>query len=126
MIPGGGARNFIAPISDVSIDHDSWDVSGLKGTGSKAATLKEVFVSNYRIHELVDTYNDVSPGLEVNDRPLYWMSFLGIFNSTATNTVIGTAMCGVSTFIEQSRVRLIRGSDMGWRIVIAAHPILYG
>lgn len=122
VILGGGARNFIVPISDVSIDHNSWDVSGLKGTGSKAVTLKDVFVPDYRIHELVDTYNDANPGWEVNNRPLYWMSFLGIFNSTASNTVIGTAMCGVNTFIEQSRVRLTR---QGTGAPIAQNPFLH-
>ncbi|QCY14750.1 acyl-CoA dehydrogenase [Pseudomonas sp. MPC6] len=122
VILGGAARNFVVPVSDVSIDHGSWDVSGLKGTGSKAVTLRDVFVPSYRIHELVDTYNDANPGWEVNNRPLYWMSFLGIFNSTATNTVIGTAMCGINTFIEQSRVRLTR---QGTGAPIAQNPFLH-
>src|SRR5690606_25798409 len=34
VILGGSDRNFVVPIADVSIDHDSWDVHGLKGTGS--------------------------------------------------------------------------------------------
>jgi 3-hydroxy-9,10-secoandrosta-1,3,5(10)-triene-9,17-dione monooxygenase len=122
VILGGAARNFVVPVSDLSIDHSSWDVSGLKGTGSKALTLKDVFVPDYRIHELVDTYNDANPGWEVNNRPLYWMSFLGIFNSTATNTVIGTATCGIDTFIEQSRVRLTR---QGTGAPIAQNPFLH-
>lgn len=122
VILGGGARNFVVPVSDVTIDHSSWSVSGLKGTGSKAVTLKDVFVPTYRIHELVDTYNDANLGWEVNNRPLYWMSFLGIFNSTATNTVIGTAMCGINTFIEQSRVRLTR---QGTGAPIAQNPFLH-
>lgn len=36
VLPGGRDRNFVVPISDVSVDHGSWDVQGLKGTGSKA------------------------------------------------------------------------------------------
>ncbi|MNZ36767.1 Flavin-dependent monooxygenase, oxygenase subunit HsaA [compost metagenome] len=122
VVIGGGARNFVVPISDLSIDHNSWEVSGLKGTGSKAVTLKDVFVPDYRIHELADTYNDANLGWAVNNRPLYWMSFLGIFNSTATNTVLGTATCGINTFIEQSRVRLTR---QGTGAPIAQNPFLH-
>lgn len=122
VILGGAARNFVVPVSDMTVDHASWNVSGLKGTGSKSVTLKDVFVPSYRIHELADTYNDVNPGWEVNNRPLYWMSFLGIFNSTATNTVIGTALCGINTFIEQSRVRLTR---QGTGAPIAQNPFLH-
>ena len=108
VILGGGDRNFVVPMKDYTVDHDSWDVSGLKGTGSKSVTLENVFVPDYRTHRLIDTYNDANPGWAVNDRPLYWLSFIGMFNSTPANTAVGTAKGGIRTFIEQSRVRLSR------------------
>ncbi|MDO1484616.1 acyl-CoA dehydrogenase [Rhodococcus rhodochrous] len=122
VILGGGDRNFVVPISDLTIDHNSWDVQGLKGTGSKAVTLDDVFVPDYRTHLLVDTYNDANPGWAVNNRPLYWVSFTSIFNSTPANTVIGTATAGVETFIEQSRVRLTR---QGTGAPAAQNPFLH-
>ena len=122
VILGGGDRNFVVPLQDVSIDHGSWDVQGLKGTGSKSVTLKDVFVPDYRTHLLVDTYNDANPGWEVNNRPLYWVSFLGLFNSTPANTAIGTATGGIETFIEQSRVRLTR---QGTGAPAAQNPFLH-
>lgn len=122
VILGGGDRTFVVPLHDVSIDHDSWDVQGLKGTGSKSVTLKDVFVPDYRTHLLVDTYNDANPGWEVNNRPLYWVSFLGLFNSTPANTAIGTATGGIETFIEQSRVRLTR---QGTGAPAAQNPFLH-
>lgn len=122
VILGGGDRNFVVPVADLTIDHNSWDVQGLKGTGSKAVTLVNAFVPDYRTHLLVDTYNDANPGWTVNNRPLYWVSFTSIFNSTPTNTAIGTATGGVETFIEQSRVRLTR---QGTGAPAAQNPFLH-
>lgn len=122
VILGGGARNFVVPIADVSVDHGSWDVQGLKGTGSKAVTLENVFVPSHRVHELVDTYNDANPGWAVNDRPLYWMSFMSMFNATPANTAVGTALGGIETFVEQSRTRLTR---QGTGAPAAQNPFLH-
>jgi len=122
VILGGGDRNFVVPIGDLTIDHDSWDVQGLKGTGSKSLTLTDVFVPDYRTHLLVDTYNDANPGWAVNNRPLYWVSFTSIFNATPANTAVGTATAGVETFIEQSRVRLTR---QGTGAPAAQNPFLH-
>jgi 3-hydroxy-9,10-secoandrosta-1,3,5(10)-triene-9,17-dione monooxygenase len=122
VVLGGGDRNFVVPRCDFTIDHDSWDVQGLKGTGSKAVTLDDVFVPEYRTHRLVDTYRDTNPGWLVNNRPLYWMSFTGVFNSTPTNTAVGTAAGGLTTFFEQSRIRFTR---QGTGAPVAANPFLH-
>lgn len=122
VILGGGDKALVVPINDVEIDHSSWDVQGLKGTGSKSVTLKDVFVPDYRTHRFIDTYNDENPGWAVNNVPLYWMSFTSVFNSTPTNTVIGTALGGIDTFLEQSRVRLTR---QGTGAPIAQNPFLH-
>ncbi|MGA7205817.1 MAG: acyl-CoA dehydrogenase family protein [Specibacter sp.] len=122
VILGDGDKAHVVPIDDVVIDHASWQVEGLKGTGSKSVTLTDVFVPEYRTHRFVDTYNDANPGWAVNNVPLYWVSFLAIFNSTPTNTVIGTALGGFNTFIEQSRQRLSR---QGTGSPIAQNPFLH-
>lgn len=122
VILGGGIRNYVVPVSDVVIDHASWDVQGLKGTGSKSVTLRNVFVPDYRVHNLEDTYNDANPGWSVNNRPLYWLSFTGIFNSTPVNTVIGTASFGLKLFMEQARTRYTR---QGTGVPVAENPFLH-
>ncbi|MDO5699089.1 MAG: hypothetical protein Q4G51_14060 [Dermatophilus congolensis] len=122
VILGARDRNFVVPIEDVTVDPDSWDVQALKGTGSKSVTLVDVFVPHYRTHYLVDTYNDANPGWAVNNRPLYWVSFLSTFNATPTNTAIGTGLAGVHTFIEQSRTRLTR---QGTGAPAAQNPFLH-
>lgn len=122
VIVGGGDRSFVVPTRDVIIDHNSWDVQGLKGTGSKSVTLTEVFVPEYRCHKFMDTFNDVNPGWDVNDRPLYRLSFMGLFNATATNTIIGTGLEGLRIFMDQSMVRLTR---QGTGAPIANNPFMH-
>ena len=120
--PGRRRPELRGPAADFTIDQDSWDVQGLKGTGSKSVTLQNVFVPDYRTHLLVDTYNDANPGWKVNNRPLYWVSFTSLFNSTPTNSAIGAATGGIETFIEQSRVRLTR---QGTGAPAAQNPFLH-
>lgn len=122
VILGGRDKAFVVPISDVSIDHSSWDVQGLKGTGSKSVTLVDVFVPEYRAHKFADTYNGRNPGRVVNNVPLYWVSFSALFNATPTNSVIGIGLGGINTFIEQSRLRLTR---QGTGSPIAQNPFLH-
>lgn len=121
VVLGGGDRNYVVPLSDVTIDHESWDVAGLRGTGSKAVTLREVFVPEYRVHKLADTLNDADAGLLINNRPLFRLSFSAMFNSTMSNAAIGMTMGGLQEFIEQTRVRLGR---QGTGTASSANPFM--
>lgn len=123
VVLGGAERNYLVPTSDMHIDHHSWDVQGLRGTGSKAVTLRQVFVPAHRVHHLVDVVEDRVAGLEVNDRPLYrGVSWFAVFNSTATNTVIGIALEGLRVFVEQSRNRMTK---QGTGVPILNNPFLH-
>jgi 3-hydroxy-9,10-secoandrosta-1,3,5(10)-triene-9,17-dione monooxygenase len=121
VVLGGGERNYLVPLTDATVDHESWDVHGLRGTGSKAVTLREVFVPQYRVHELADTLNDTDPGLAVNNRPLFRLSFTAMFNSTMPNAAIGMTMGGLQEFIEQTRVRMGR---QGTGAASSANPFM--
>lgn len=123
VVLGGSERNYLVPTSDMTIDHGSWDVQGLRGTGSKSVTLREVFVPEHRVHHLADVVNDKVAGLEVNDRPLYrGVSWFAVFNSTATNTVIGIALEGLREFMEQSRNRYTK---MGTGAPLLQNPFVH-
>lgn len=108
VIIGGGDRNFLVRRSDGEVDHDSWDVAGLKGTGSKSITLTDVFVPDYRTHVLMDTYLDRNPGWEVNDGPLYRLPFATILAAVMTNPAIGTTLGGLDRYIADTRKRRAR------------------
>ncbi len=123
VVLGGSERNYVVPTSDLTIDHRSWDVQGMRGTGSKSVSLANVFVPEHRVHHLIDVVQDKVAGLEVNDRPLYrGVSWFAVFNSTATNTVIGIALEGLRVFIEQSRGRMTK---QGTGAPILSNPFLH-
>lgn len=44
-----GLRHFIIPRSDYTVLHDSWNVMGLQGTGSKDVVIDHAFVPDHRI-----------------------------------------------------------------------------
>ena len=47
VVEGSGEiRIFIVPVEDVTLDPDSWDVMGLRGTGSLDYHMRDVFVPN--------------------------------------------------------------------------------
>ena len=121
VILGGGDRNFVVPRSDFTVEQDSWDVSGLKGTGSKSVTVVDAFVPDYRVHLLSDTYRDQNRGWKVNDRPLYRVSFLSIFNSTMANSAVGATLGGLDGFIAESKVRRAR---RGTGVAVTENPHL--
>lgn len=121
-ILGGGDKNFVVPRSDYTIHQDSWDVQGLRGTGSKSITLDDAFVPEYRVHRLIDTFNDANPGWALNDGPLYRLSWMGIFNSTICNSAIGAATGGLNAFIEETRVRL---SKRGTGVPVVENPFMH-
>lgn len=122
VILGGGIRNFVVPRADLTIDQTSWEVAGLRGTGSKAVVLEDVFVPHHRVHDLADTWHDRNPGWAINPGPLYRLSWLGIFNSTPTNSTIGTALAALDAMFDQSKSRF---SKMGTGAAVNENPFLH-
>lgn len=122
VILGGGMRNYIVPRSDFEIIQDSWDVEGLRGTGSKSLILNNVFVPDYRIHKLEDTLNDRDPGLVLNQGPLYQLSWMGMFNSTMSNSAIGMTIGGLDELVNQTRKRQ---GKLGSGPSVAANPFMH-
>lgn len=110
-IPEGAADGdlhaFVVDKKDVVVDHESWRVAGLAGSGSKAVNLDGAFVPAYRCHSIADAERGPNPGWDVNDRPLYhlpWMS--GVFSYGIAAPAIGAATGALEAFVEQSRSRV--------------------
>ena len=70
LLPGSAGPPTLAwclvPVSDVAIDHDSWNVSGLEGTGSKTVAISDPrFVPKHRV--LPNHRNKTDKSLKVQD-----------------------------------------------------------
>ncbi len=98
--PEGGApdyRTFLVPRSDFEIDY-VWDTMGLRGTGSQDVVVKDAFVPAYRTHRSKDGFAATSPGLKVNDAPLFKLPFGQIFVRAVSSSSIGALQGALDAF----------------------------
>ena len=105
---GNGAefRTFLVPRQDFTIDHESWQVTGMAGTGSKDLIVTDAFVPEHRTHRIVDVYHGRDPGFAVNDRPYFRLPWRLVFGYTIAAPAIGAAAGALDAFIEQNRSRV--------------------
>lgn len=99
-------RSFVVPRRDFEIDHDSWEVTGLRGTGSKSVVLHDIFVPDHMTHRIVDVHERSEPGMRVNDRPLFRVPWLSAFWYAIGATAIGAARGGLDAFLDRNRARV--------------------
>ncbi|NBR32869.1 MAG: flavin-dependent monooxygenase, partial [Sphingomonadaceae bacterium] len=98
--PEGGApdyRTFLVPRSDFAIDY-VWDTMGLRGTGSQDVVVRDAFVPAYRTHRSKDGFAATSPGLRVNDAPLFKLPFGQIFVRAVSSSSIGALQGALDAF----------------------------
>jgi len=81
-------RMYLVPKSDYEIV-DTWNASGLKGTGSNDIVIKDAFVPVYRMHRMVDNVVCKGPGQAVNTAPLYRIPFGQVFGGGVAYAAIG-------------------------------------
>lgn len=84
-------RHFVLPRGDYEIVDDSWNVMGLKGTGSFNVRMHDAFVPAYRVAEVSrviegDYARERRPG-----RPLYGMMFGIMFPAAIAAGTLGIA-----------------------------------
>ncbi|WP_428486359.1 acyl-CoA dehydrogenase family protein [Rhodopila sp.] len=105
---GSGAefRSFLVPRRDFTIDHESWNMAGLGGTGSKDVVVPGAFVPAHRTHRIIDVFHGTDPGFAVNDRPYYRLPWRLVFATTIAAPAIGAAAGAIGAFIEQNRSRV--------------------
>jgi 3-hydroxy-9,10-secoandrosta-1,3,5(10)-triene-9,17-dione monooxygenase len=77
---------------------DTWDVLGLKATGSQDIAVSNVFIPEYRVHRTSDGFKCDSPGNAVNTAALYRMPFTQVFIRAITSSCIGALQGMLDTF----------------------------
>ncbi|MGU3585350.1 hydroxylase [Rhodococcus sp. C26F] len=102
-----GLRHFIIPRKDYTILHDSWDVVGLKGTGSKDVVIDGAFVPD---HRLIDP-EDLGSGAAARqagrgDVALYRMPFHSMFSGAITAGTLAAAEGALAHWINYTRTRV--------------------
>ena len=104
LLPGDQPAPVICalPAEDVIIDHKSWDVIGLRGTGSKDLVIaEEVVVPGHRVLRVAESAARRSPGQVHYGRPLYTCPWRTTAILVLAAPVIGAAKAAVRRFQER-------------------------
>ncbi len=99
-------RSFLVPRADFTVDQDSWNVTGLAGTGSKDVRVADAFVPEYRTHSSTQVYQRTDPGRTVNTASLYQLPWSVVFPYAIASPAIGAAAGALDLFIENNRERV--------------------
>lgn len=107
VIGGNPLRHFVLPRADYEILQDSWNVAGLKGTGSKDVLIKDAFVPEHRVINSADLGGfDLAKNQGRYDTPTYRMPFHTIFNGAIAGATLSAAVgaLGAATAYMRDRV----------------------
>lgn len=102
-------RHFILPRSDYEIVQDSWQVVGLRGTGSKDVIIKDAFVPAHRVIDPTDLETGAAAEQAGRaDVPLYRMPFHTMFSGTIACATLALTEGALAAFVSHSRSRVSR------------------
>ncbi len=94
----------LVPVRDVVVDHDSWNVNGLRGTGSKTVHIKDaVFVPSHRILPLPAVFAGKVPGLQVPDNAPARFGYPTFGPTALVAPIVGMAQGALDAFTDAAR-----------------------
>lgn len=101
-------RNYhvILPRSDYEIVEDTWDVVGLRGTGSKDVVVRDAFIPENRVVAFSRFLDGSQPRTAGLTNPTYHVPFTTIFPLGITSAVIGIAEGALAAHLAYQRTRV--------------------
>lgn len=108
LIPGKDGPPSLAwclvPVADVVVDHDSWNVCGLQGTGSKTVAITEpLFVPKHRVLPLGAIFSGKVPGLEVPGNTQARFGYPTFGPTALVAPIVGMAQGAIDAFADTAR-----------------------
>lgn len=98
--------HVILPRSDYEIVDDSWDVVGLRGTGSKDVIVQDAFVPAYRTMDGLKVMDGSAQREAGMTDPLYLMPWSTMFPLGISSAVIGIAEGALAAHLDYQRERV--------------------
>lgn len=84
---------------------ETWNATGLKGTGSNDVEAREVFVPEHMTLAVKDVAGGPTPGSEVNPGPLYALPVFALFPYVLSGAALGNAQACLDDYVEIARHR---------------------
>jgi 3-hydroxy-9,10-secoandrosta-1,3,5(10)-triene-9,17-dione monooxygenase len=98
-------RIFLLPRSDYKI-LDTWNVTGLRGTGSCDVEVRDAFVADYMTVAVGELAGGPTPGSKVNPNPLYALPVFSLFPYVLSGVALGNAQACLDDYVEVVRHRI--------------------
>lgn len=98
--------HMILPRSDYEIVDDSWDVVGLRGTGSKDVIVRDAFVPEYRTMDATKVMDGTAQREAGMTEPLYLMPWSTMFPLGISAATIGIAEGALAAHLDYQRERV--------------------
>ncbi|MER2135027.1 MAG: hydroxylase [Arthrobacter sp.] len=104
-------RHFCLPRADYEILQDSWDVMGLRGTGSKDLVVRDVFVPDYRVIEQDEIVAGTAARTLGLENPLYAIPRGVMFSGAITTSTLAIAQGALAAAMAFTRNRTVLGGS---------------
>lgn len=98
-------RIFLLPKGDYKV-LDTWNVAGLRGTGSCDVEVRDAFVADYMTVAVGDLAGGSTPGSKVNPNPLYALPVFSLFPYVLSGVALGNAQVCLDDYAEVARHRI--------------------
>jgi 3-hydroxy-9,10-secoandrosta-1,3,5(10)-triene-9,17-dione monooxygenase len=98
--------HMILPRKDYQIVEDSWNVVGLRGTGSKDIIVRDAFVPDYRTMDAAEVMDGTAQRKAGMTKPLYLMPWSTMFPLGITAAVVGIAEGALAAHLDYQRDRV--------------------
>ncbi|MFP3550790.1 acyl-CoA dehydrogenase family protein [Paraburkholderia sp. SIMBA_049] len=102
-------RLLLVPKDSFRIDHSSWNVFGMKGTGSKDVYLENERVPLYRSVKWTDIQKIEYPGRVRNKGPLYSVPHTSLFVMSVAGAIVSVAHGLLDIYAETVKKRIPAG-----------------
>lgn len=98
-------RIFLLPKADYKV-LDTWNVAGLRGTGSCDVEVRDAFVPDDMTIAVGDLAGGPTPGSKLNPNPLYALPVFSLFPYVLSGVALGNAQACLDDYAEVVRHRI--------------------
>jgi 3-hydroxy-9,10-secoandrosta-1,3,5(10)-triene-9,17-dione monooxygenase len=98
-------RIFLVPKDDYKV-LDTWNVTGLRGTGSCDVEVRDALVPDYMTVAVGELAGGLTPGSKVNPNPSYALPVFSLFPYVLSGVALGNAQACLDDYAEVARHRI--------------------
>ena len=98
--------HVMLPRPDYEIIHDSWNVVGLQGTGSKDVVVSDAFIPDYRAIDAASLMDGSAFRVSKRDQALYRMPWSAVFPCAIQSAVLGICQGALNAALEYQKNRV--------------------